>query len=180
MAEWNMDHVVAEVWNAQEQRWRLIDAELPDGHVDPTDGAVLDPLDLPGNRFIVAPDAWLRCQEGEDDPDRYLVSPFLDIPGLQGWPYLLHNLVQDLAAINKHEMVLWDDWGISAEWASVTDDQRAMLDQTAQTMMSPETSVDDLQALFSRDEFRVPDTVISYTSAAENPPIDVRLKGVTV
>jgi hypothetical protein len=55
-----------------------------------------------------------------------------------------------------------------------------MLDQTAQTMMSPETSVDDLQALFSRDEFRVPDTVISYTSAAANPPIEVRLKGVTV
>jgi hypothetical protein len=79
-----MDHVVAEVWDAQEQRWRLIDAELPDGHVDPTDGAVLDPLDLPGNRFIVAPDAWLRCREGKDDPDRYLVSPFLDIPGLQG------------------------------------------------------------------------------------------------
>jgi hypothetical protein len=88
--------------------------------------------------------------------------------------------VQDLAAINKHEMVLWDDWGISAEWASVTDDQRAMLDETARTMMSPETTVDDLQALFSRDEFRVPETVISYTSAAENPPIEVRLKGVTV
>jgi hypothetical protein len=128
----------------------------------------------------VAPDAWLRCREGGEDPDTYLVSPFVEIPGLQGWPYLLHNLVHDLAAVNKHEMILWDDWGISADWESVTDAQRAMLDKTARAMMTPDATVEDLRRLFERDEFRVPETVTSYTSAVENPPIEVQLRGVAV
>jgi hypothetical protein len=180
MAEWNMDHVVAEVWDAREQRWRLIDAELGDGHIDPTDGAVLEPLNVPRDRFIVAPDAWLRCREGRHDAARYLVSPFVEIPELRGWPYLLHNLVLDLATLNKREMVLWDDWGISAEWETITDEQRSMLDETARTMLLPDVALDELHRLYDRDEFRVPETVISYTSAVENPPVEVTLRGVPV
>src|SRR5699024_5127739 len=91
-AEWNVDHVVAEVWDVAEDRWRLIDPELHAGHVDPTDGLPVDPLDLPRDRFLVGPDAWLRCRNRGEDPQRYLVSPFLDIPETRGYPYLLHNL----------------------------------------------------------------------------------------
>lgn len=172
-----VDHVVAEVWDAAEGRWRLVDPELHPGHIDPTDGVVLDPLDLPRDRFIVAPDAWLRCRDGDDDPARYLVSPFLEIPDLRGWPYLLHNVVHDLAALNKHEMVLWDDWGISAEWATLTDAQRAMVDEAARGVTSGDTTLADLQALYARDAFRVPEVVTSWTSAVEEPPIEVALRG---
>lgn len=175
--DYAVDHVVAEVWDATEDRWRLVDAELHAGHADPNDGTVLDPLDLPRDRFLVAPDAWLRCREGGDDPERYVVSPFLEIPELRGWSYLLHNVVQDLAALNKREMVLWDDWGISAEWASLTDEQRALVDEASRTMMSPETTLAEIQALYARDEFRVPETVTSWTSAVEEPPIEVSLRG---
>ena len=172
-----VDHVVAEVWDAAEGRWRLVDAELRAGHIDPNDGTALDPLDLPRDRFIVAPDAWLRCREGGDDPERYLVSPSLEIPELRGWPYLLHNVVQDLAALNKREMVLWDDWGISAAWASLTDEQRAIVDEAARVMVSPDATLSDIQALYARDAFRVPVTVTSWTSAVANPPIEVTLRG---
>lgn len=172
-----VDHVVAEVWDAAEARWRLVDPELHAGHIDPTDGVVLDPLDLPRDRFIVAPEAWLRCREGGDDPERYLVSPFLEIPELRGWPYLLHNVVHDLAALNKREMILWDDWGISAEWAALTDGQRAMVDEAARIMASPDTSLAELQTLYAKDEFRVPEVVTSWTSAVEEPPIEVTLRG---
>jgi hypothetical protein len=165
------------VWDAAEGRWRLVDAELRAGHADPNDGTVLDPLDLPRDRFIVAADAWLRCREGGDDPERYLVSPFLEIPELRGWSYLLHNVVQDLAALNKHEMLLWDDWGISAEWASLTDAQRALVDEAARTMLSPDATLSDIQALYAREEFRVPETVTSWISAVEEPPVEVALRG---
>lgn len=176
-AVWNVDHVVAEVWDATERRWRLIDPELAPEHTDPRDAVTFDSLDVPRDRFIVAPDAWLRCREGRDDPERYLVSPFLDIPGLRGYPYLLHNLVQDLAALNKREMILWDDWGISAEWETLTDEKRAMLDDTAGHMMAPDVTLADLQRLHDRDEFRVPAVVSSYSSAVGNPPIEVALQG---
>ncbi|HWV34809.1 MAG TPA: transglutaminase-like domain-containing protein [Thermomicrobiales bacterium] len=179
-AGWNVDHVVAEVWDAAESRWRLIDPELRAGHVDPTDGVTIDPLDLPRDRFLVGADAWLRCREGGEDPERYLVSPFLDIPQTRGFPYLLHNLVHELAALNKREMILWDDWGISEAWDSLADDQLSLLDQTAQTMLASEVTVSDLQRLYDRDEFRVPGVVTSYTSAVENPPIQVWLRGNAV
>jgi hypothetical protein len=179
-AEWNVDHVVAEVWDANEGRWRLVDPELGRTHVDPTDGAELDAMDLPRDRFFVGPEAWLRCREGGEDPGRYLVSPFMDNPDLRGFPYLLHNLVLDLAALNKREMILWDDWGISAQWDTVTDDQRAMLDETARAMTDPGVTLDDLQRLYDRDAFRVPEVVTSWTSAVENPPVDVRLEHAAV
>lgn len=72
---WNLDHEVAEVWDGDEGRWRLIDAELADVHVDATDGAALPALDLPRDRFILASDAWAACRAGEADPARFLVDP---------------------------------------------------------------------------------------------------------
>jgi hypothetical protein len=99
MAGWNLDHIVAEVWDAVQHRWRLVDAELRDGHVDAA-GRVIDPLDVPRDRFIVGPQAWLACRAGEADPERFVVAPDLEIPETRGWPYLMHNLIHDLAALN--------------------------------------------------------------------------------
>jgi hypothetical protein len=36
---WYIDHEIAEVWDGEEQRWRLVDPELREGYVDPTNGA---------------------------------------------------------------------------------------------------------------------------------------------
>src|SRR5699024_9579360 len=38
--DWWIDHVVAEVWDADEQRWKLVDAELPDEYVAPGGGPI--------------------------------------------------------------------------------------------------------------------------------------------
>jgi hypothetical protein len=179
MPGWDLDHVVAEVWDDGERRWRLVDAELWDGHTDPNDGAVLDPLDLSPDRFLTGPDAWLRCRAGEAEPETFLVSPYLEIPVTRGWPYLLHNLVHDLAALNKREMILWDDWGITESWGSLTEEQLVMLDDVARTTLSPEAALEDVQRLYEREEFRVPEVVTSYTSAVETPPIQVRLERMT-
>lgn len=49
----NVVHEVAEVWDATEGRWCLVDPQLEDGFTDATDGAILDPLDVPRDRFLV-------------------------------------------------------------------------------------------------------------------------------
>jgi len=165
---WYIDHEIAEVWDAAEQRWRLVDPELRDGHIDPTDGATVNPLDVDPNRFLVGPHAWLACRAGHADPERFVVLPELDIPVLRSWPYLVHNLVHDLAALNKREMVLWDVWGI-AESESLSDEQRALLDRVARTMTAPDVTMNDLQELYAREEFRVPPIVTSYSPATEEP-----------
>jgi hypothetical protein len=167
-AGWNVDHEIAEVWDGAEHRWRLVDPERHDGHVDPTDGAVIDPLDVPPDRFIVAPRAWLACRAGDADPERFVVDPGLGIPRTRSWPYLVHNLLQDLAALNKHEMVLWDWWGL-AESDEFTADHLALLDRVADIMVSGAATVDDLRDLYNRAELRVPSVVTSYSPAADAP-----------
>jgi hypothetical protein len=144
------------------------DQELHGGHIDPTDGAVIDPRDVPPNRFIVAPRAWLACRAGDADPERFVVDPGLGIPRTRSWPYLVHNLLQDLAALNKHEMALWDWWGL-AENTDLTADQLDVLDRVADVMASGEATVDDVRDLYDRDELQVPSVVTSYSPAADAP-----------
>ena len=174
-AGWNVDHEIAEVWDAAEHRWRLVDPELHDGHVDATDGAVIDSLDVPPDRFIVAPRAWLACRAGDADPERFVVDPSLDVPRTRSWPYLVHNLLQDLAALNKREMVLWDWWGL-AECEELTADHLALLDRAAEVIASGAVTVDDLRDLYNRAELQVPSVVTSYSPAAD-APVRVSVEG---
>jgi hypothetical protein len=58
----NVDHEVAEVWDAGQGRWRLVDPELGDDHADPTDGSLVDPQDVPRDRFLVAGSARQACR----------------------------------------------------------------------------------------------------------------------
>lgn len=167
-AGWNVDHEIAEVWDAAERRWRLVDPELHEGHRDPTDGAVIDPLDVPADRFIVAPRAWLTCRAGEADPSRFVVDPGLGIPQTRGWPYLVHNLLHDLAALNKQEMVLWDSWGL-AERSDLSAEQLDVLDRVAEIMVSGTATVEDLREICSRAELRAPSVITSYSPAADAP-----------
>jgi hypothetical protein len=172
---WNVDHVVAEVWDAGEGRWRLVDAELDAGHVDSTDDTELDPLDLPRDRFITGPQAWLACRAENADPERFVVAPDLDIPDTRGWPYLMHNLVHDLASLNRHEMLLWEDWGILLHDEPMLPDHLDLLDQTAALMMAPDSTPATLGELYARDEFRVPSTITSFSPARTDIPFTVDL-----
>ena len=158
-----------EVWDADQARWRLVDAELGDDHTDPTDGSQLDPLDVPRDRFLVAGSAWQACRRGEADPARFLVDPGLDIEDTRGWPYLRHNVVHDLAALNKFEMLLWDGWGlIERERPSERDLQ--LLDHLAQATSSEDAPFDELRRLYQAEPgLQVPSAVTSYSPAAEAP-----------
>ena len=107
-----IDHEIAEVWDGSAERWRLVEPEIDDGHTDPADGASFDVLDVPPDRFLTAPRAWQLARSGAVDPERFVTDPDLEIPATRGWPQLRHNLVHDLAALNKTEMLLWEDWGM--------------------------------------------------------------------
>jgi hypothetical protein len=154
MPGWYLDHVVAEVWD--NDRWRLVEPQFGDGFQDPVDGTVLDQLDVPREKFLVAPQAWAECRSGRLDPAKFVVSPDLDVPFLREWPYLLHNLVLDLAALNKHEMILWDTWGV------MHDDEPPMsrMDELAARMLAGDVHRD-----FEDGTLRVPPVVTSV-----NPP----------
>lgn len=165
---WRIDHTIAEIWDETEQRWRLIDAELPEGFL-PASGAQFDPLDIPRDRFLPGLDAWRLVRAGELESDSFVVAPEIEIPELRGIPYLWHNVVQDLAALNRHEMVLWDVWGIDLE--PVNEDRAMLLDDVAGT-----NELNMWQRFFARDEFNVPAEVLSFSPHQPENPERVKLR----
>jgi Transglutaminase-like superfamily len=170
---WWLDHVVAEVWDEGQQRWRLVDPELGDGHTDPADGAPVDPEDIPASKFLAGPHAWQQCRAGTMNAERFAVDPSLDIPSTRGWPYLRHNLTLDLAALNRHEMLLWDYWGLDGaldeSGAEPTPEQLAVLDGAAVVTGAGGAPRAAIEKLYQGDDFRVPDVVTSYSLAADGP-----------
>jgi hypothetical protein len=171
---WHIDHVVAEVWDAIQQRWRLVDAELADDHVDPSDGTPVDPEDLTASQFVTGPAAWLACRSGSADAARHVVDPDLEIPATRGWPYLRHNLIHDLAALAGHEMVLWDNWGWTDPDAELPNGHLAVLDELAVGTSASPTAA-QIEAFYERDGLRVPAQVTSY-SPAHGAPLRVNIE----
>jgi hypothetical protein len=168
---YNVDHEVAEVWDAEERRWQLVDPEI-DG---PPLGARFDTTDVPRDRFIVGGLAWRMCQDGRADPETFLVDPGLEIEDTRGWPYLLHNLVHDLAALNKTEMLLWDEWGLIGK--EPYEEDLTLLDRAAALTLSAGETFPEVRSIYEATPgLNVPAAVKSY-SPAVSEPLEVRLRG---
>lgn len=161
---WALDHVIAEVWVGE--RWRLVEPQFSSDYVDPADGATLDLLDLldvPRDRFLVGADAWRDCRSGARDASRFAVWPENPLPFLRGLPYVAHNLVFDLAALNKDEMILWDLWG---PLGTETTPDAARMDTLAAAVA--DARPDRILAAYT-GELRVPGTVVSVTPPEHRP-----------
>ncbi|MGW4524216.1 transglutaminase-like domain-containing protein [Amycolatopsis sp. NPDC004378] len=160
MPGWYLDHVVAEIHDGV--GWRLVEPQLP-----PDFPADFDLSDVPRDQFLVGADAWAAARSGELDADRLVVSPDLDVPFLRGLPYARHNLVLDLAALNKHEMILWDLWcGLDAA-APLAPAALARADELAELMA--DADLEQLRIAFEADDVRVPPVIRSVTPPGQLP-----------
>ncbi|SFW43546.1 transglutaminase-like domain-containing protein [Amycolatopsis australiensis] len=162
---WYLDHVVAEVRSAD--GWHLVDPQLP------ADFREFDVLDVPRDRFLVGADAWTAARAGDLDPARLAVAPDLEVPFLRGLPYAWHNLVLDLAALNKHEMLLWDLWGALNDDAVLSAATLARADELAELMTDADPG--RLRAAFEADDVRVP-PVVRSVSPPEQRLVEVVLR----
>jgi hypothetical protein len=170
--------LVNEVWDGSAERWRLAEPEIDDGHTDPVGGASFDALDVPPDRFLTGPRAWQLARSGAADPERFVVNPGLEIPVTRGWPQLMRNLVRDLAALNKTEMLLWEDWGVLDSRTAPGPDDMPVLDELATLTGQPSPPLADLRSAYRRPEFVVPDTVASYSPARTDVPAVVDVSAV--
>lgn len=147
------DHWVGEYWSDAEVRWVRVDAQLDDLqrvalNID------FSPLDVPPERFLVAGDAWVRCCADEADPTRFGIN------GMSGLWFVAANLLRDLAALNKVEMLPWDVWGaMPSPDEPLQAEQLALFEQIAEVTRAPDVSVTDLHSLYEDDRLLVPETV---------------------
>ena len=170
---WLIDHVIAEAWDAGEQRWRLIDPQMSRSWTPSVNGRPVDWSDLTPDQFITGPRAWQAARAGTSDPGRH-GHPESDLPVLRGWPMLADHVVHDLAALNKTEMLLWDGWGLllTPGWTSpgpIPESDAALLDEVCLATADSSVPPDVVAALAARDGLRIPDTVTRVDPSGRPP-----------
>ena len=174
---WLIDHVIAEVWDEAEGRWRLVDPEMSSDWTPEVNGRPVDWMDLADDQFVTGPRAWQAARAGRSDPERHVVAPDLEVPVLRGWPYIAHNAIHDLAALNKTEMLLWEAWGMQLGHGPgpVPEPDAAVIDEICACTADSRAAPDDIAAHADREGLRVPQTVTRFDPYG-GPPREVTLR----
>src|SRR5579863_2853441 len=156
------DHEIAECWDADEQRWRLIDPEMSPPHIR-ENKITFDVLDVPRDQFMVGGLVWQMYRSGQTDPNLYGVDPDSDVKG--AW-FIQNKLIQDLAAQNKKELLLWDGWCLMLK-EEMNGDDLALLDQLARITQGGNDTFDEIRAVYESDErLRIPPVVMNFSPVA--------------
>jgi hypothetical protein len=164
------DHWVCEYWNAAAGSWQLVDSQL-DELQRRTLKVAFDPLDVPRDQFIVGGKAWQLCRSGQSDPDKFGIQ---EIHGL--W-FVRGDLVRDVAALNKVELLPWDGWGLAdGRDEDLTAGDLSLLDHVAELTSADVPDWPALRRLYeSEPHLRVPPSIRSY---GRDGPRVVELHGI--
>jgi hypothetical protein len=157
-----IDHWVCEYWHAGEARWVRVDPQLDEQHQRAL-SLDFSPLDVPHDRFVVAGDAWRGQRAGKLD------SSLCGIEKFWGAWFIAANLVHDLAALNKQELLAWDIWGaVSRTRKELTESEIAWCDEIAAISSAPDRSLAEICALLRSDaRLRVPEQVFNVRRQRE-------------
>lgn len=161
------DHVVVEFWNGSD--WQLVDAQLGQGRFD------FDVLNVPRDRFLVGGRAWQMCRIGQANPEHFGLGP--DTP-VRGWWFIQGRMLLDLAALNRLEMLCWDEWsyGVESDTDSLSEEDLALLDHVAAACQQGDAGFEEVRRLFHEEpRLRLPEVFTSF-DVVTNQPVSVRLR----
>jgi hypothetical protein len=140
----HVDHWIGEYWNAMEGRWVLVDAQIDDMQRE-SFRVTLDRLDVPRDRFLVAGDAWRACRNGAD-PITFGVA------GTEMWGLveMYGDLFQDLAALQKIELLPWGWYGLATDESGIGE--TALIDRLAGISSSADAhALEELRGMIAED-----------------------------
>ena len=150
------DHWVTEYWNQDQARWVLVDAQLDALQCDVMK-IPFNPLDVPRDQFLVGGAAWGLCRSGAADPEQF------GIFDMHGLGFIRGNLVRDVAALNKVELLPWDCWGVILSEALDDPSDLALLDEAAALTSGDVPDWERVRALYENDpRLRVDGSILSY------------------
>jgi len=142
-----LDHWVVEYRHPVEPRWVRVDPEILGFEF------VATPDDLADGEFLTGGEAWIKCTEGQADASDFGVDGYPDNFGVGE---IRGNLIRDLAALNKVEMLPWDEWGrMATSYAGQTGpDYDDLMDTIATTCASDDEAA--INALYVSQDLAVP------------------------
>ncbi len=98
-----LDHWWVERWERNPARWVCIDTAIDD-QLATALRLDFNSRDIPPGIYLSGAEAWQRCRAGDADPMVF------GVPGIWGAGIIRGNVVRDLAALNKVELLPWDKW----------------------------------------------------------------------
>jgi hypothetical protein len=130
--------------------------------------SILDLSDVPRQRFLVAGHAWRACREGAD-PRSFGVA------GTEMWGLIevYGNLFQDLACLQKVELLPWAWYGLAKDEDGLME--LDLLDKLAGISIDPDPeSIEALLAITMSDpRIAVPNDAIQNALRADREPYKV-------
>ena len=131
-------------------RWIRLDPEVLAQDV------VEHPEDLAPGAFITGAEAWQACRRGDIDATTFGVHGTENF----GPAEIRGNLVKDLAALNKVEMLPWDEWGrmTDAYEGATGEDYDELLDEVATACAADQD--DDIHDLYQHPDLCVPEHLL--------------------
>mmetsp|Transcript_25682 Transcript_25682/g.79015 ORF Transcript_25682/g.79015 Transcript_25682/m.79015 type:complete len:245 (+) Transcript_25682:95-829(+) len=148
------DHWVVEYWN--ESEWVRIDPQL--------DAKWLSRVGLAGRTlekgaFLSGAEAWAKWRTDDAcDVEDFGLS--FD-PFLSGAWFVAGNLLRDVAALCKVEMLPWDAWGAMPKPAEAITDFE-FFDDVANLALDPDANLDALKSQYLEDSrLKVPPTIFN-------------------
>ncbi|HEX9975800.1 MAG TPA: transglutaminase family protein [Dehalococcoidales bacterium] len=125
------DHWVCQYWEANEERWVMVDAQLDEFQRNWLNIG-FDTFDMPEGHFLPAGRAWQLSRSGQADPESFGI---LDCHGM--W-FIGGNVVRDLLSLNKIELLPWDMWGLmpGEKVQDIPVEQAGLLDRIASVTLA--------------------------------------------
>jgi hypothetical protein len=163
MPGFHHDQTLLEYWHAPSQRWCLVDPRA-DSHYRQKFNlpARYDFTDIPRDLYLTAADAWQQCRQGMKPPAQFGTGQVQRLTGL--W-FVRNKLLQDFAAINKNEMLLWDAWGAMLHGFNLPAAHLPLLDEIAELMLHPDENLPAMAWRFCHPDLYVPKRVVSFSLA---------------
>ncbi len=145
-----LDHWITEYWHDVDNRWVRVDTQ----HL--SNSFVAHPEDLRPGEFLTGGEAWTLCRQDRIDAAAFGVGGTKNFgPGeIRG------NAIRDLAALNKVEMLPWDEWGrMTASYRGETGaDYDELIDTIARVCAADEPLA--LAGLYASQDLQVPPVLI--------------------
>lgn len=171
------DHALLEYWDNNANKWKRVDARTSDFHIKNNRHQIdFDIYDVPEDRFIVAGAAWDACRKEQALPNSFGYGLFNR--RVSGWWYIRNKVLQDLAALNKSEPLLWDAWGFMLQQDPgelPTLNQQKLLDQIADlTKKNNNSWIDKINLIYQSLDVKVPEKFITFSPSLGEQEVSIQ------
>jgi len=170
--DFNHEQVVVEYWCSKKNKWLIVDPAM--NHAALAEKGITIHFDLcnvPDDKSMSIAEAWQLCRNDQVDPA--IFGAFSKESKYCGFAHIRRKLYQDLACINKVEVIEWDRWGVFQNSDEISPKEELYCDYLAMLMNNPNLHGEALYACIEDlNEGVVPITGVSVSPVNSNYDIE--------